>query len=149
MSSCPEQILHPPSTASHVKSIFPITKELTRRGHSVTTVRWETIQGITLPPLVNHTEIVLSINNTDGRIPFVTQVRNQLHCDYSVLNTVNNTVQETFGMYFFNMHIKLHTQLFNFQCPFVWSQCQHCQLTCYRMNMECSSSMNGSDGTPH
>lgn len=66
-------VLHPPSTASHVKSIFPITKELTRRGHSVTTVRWETIQGIMLPPLVNHTDIVLSINNTDGKIPFVTQ----------------------------------------------------------------------------
>ena len=68
-------MLHPPSTASHVKSIFAVTKELLGRGHAVTTVRYETIQGVALPPMVNHTEIILAFNNSDGRVPFVTKVK--------------------------------------------------------------------------
>ena len=68
------QVMHPPSTGSHVKSIFAITKELIKRGHTVTTVRYEAIQGIALPPMVNHTEIILAVNNSDGRVPFVTKV---------------------------------------------------------------------------
>ena len=67
--------MHPPSTGSHVKSIFAITRELLKRGHSVTTVRYEAIQGITLPTMPNHTEIILAVNNSDGRVPFVTKVR--------------------------------------------------------------------------
>ena len=67
--------MHPPSTGSHVKSVFAVTKELLKRGHSVTTVRYEAIQGITLPDMgPNHTEIILAINNTDGRVPYVTKV---------------------------------------------------------------------------
>ena len=69
------QVLHPPSTGSHVKSIFAVTKEMLKRGHSVTTVRYEAIQGIALPDMgPNHTEIILAINNTDGRVPYVTKV---------------------------------------------------------------------------
>ena len=67
--------MHPPSTGSHVKSVFAVTKELLKRGHTVTTVRYEAIQGITLPDMgPNHTEIILAINNTDGRVPYVTKV---------------------------------------------------------------------------
>ena len=68
------QVMHPPSTGSHIKTIFGITKEMVARGHHVTTVRYEMIQGIKLPHLENHTEIVLYINNTDGSVPFVTKV---------------------------------------------------------------------------
>ena len=66
--------MHPPSTGSHIPTIFGITKEMVKRGHHVTTVRYEMIQGIKLPCLENHTEIVLSINNTDGNMPYITKV---------------------------------------------------------------------------
>ena len=72
--STPTQVMHPPSTGSHVKTLFRVTEAMVARGHRVTTVRYEMIQGIRLPFLQNHTEIVLAINNTDGRVPFVTKV---------------------------------------------------------------------------
>jgi glucuronosyltransferase len=70
-------VLHPPCTASHIGSIFAITKELVKQGHTVTTVRYELIQGTVLPSIgLNHTEFVLSINNTEGNIPYVSKGEN-------------------------------------------------------------------------
>ena len=78
------QVMHPPSTGSHIKTIFGITKEMVARGHHVTTVRYEMIQGIKLPYIENHTEVVLYINNTDGRVPYVTKVSTEYCIEYTV-----------------------------------------------------------------
>lgn len=90
--------MHPPSTGSHVKSIFAVTKELVARGHTVTTVRYDTAQGITLPYIgPNHTEYVISFNNSDGAIPYVTKsergvflINEMLHWQYA-LNMFENS----------------------------------------------------------
>ena len=37
--------MHPPSTGSHIKTLFRVTEAMVARGHHVTTVRYEMIQG--------------------------------------------------------------------------------------------------------
>ena len=54
----------------------PLVKELLRRGHCVTTVRFAMEQDLHERNLgVNHSEIILHQNNSEGIVDFVTKVR--------------------------------------------------------------------------
>ena len=54
----------------------PLVKELLRRGHGVTTVRFAMEQQLHEENLgVNHTEIILYQDNSKGIVDFVTKVK--------------------------------------------------------------------------
>ena len=70
--------MHTPASGSHPIHLLPITKELLRRGHSVTTVRFRESfdYGSFLRDLgENHTYIELAIDNEDGKVPWVSKVQ--------------------------------------------------------------------------
>ena len=65
-------ILHPFYSGSHVLTLHSITEQLINRGHHVTTVRFLDTHNLKLKPMgINHTEIYLNFNNSDGHLPFV------------------------------------------------------------------------------
>ena len=69
--------MHGIASGSHPIHLLPVTKELLRRGNSVTTVRFKEAfdYGIFLRDLgQNHTYIELAIDNADGHVPWTTKV---------------------------------------------------------------------------
>ncbi|XP_053635368.1 UDP-glucuronosyltransferase 2A3-like [Cherax quadricarinatus] len=65
-------VLHPIAAGSHVLTLRALCQALVAKGHQVTVVRWQEARQL---PVVDHpsiTEIVLTINNTDGSVPYMT-----------------------------------------------------------------------------
>ncbi|KAL7640155.1 UNVERIFIED_CONTAM: hypothetical protein RMT77_009569 [Armadillidium vulgare] len=65
-------ILHPFYGGSHILTMRRLAEALTERDHKVKIIRWLDINSY--PPIINSniTELALSVNNTEGSIPFVT-----------------------------------------------------------------------------
>ena len=72
------KVFHGPVSGSHPVHVLPVTRELLRKGHFVTTViyREGTVDyGAYLRDLgPNHTLIEKAINNENGTIPWISKV---------------------------------------------------------------------------
>lgn len=67
-------IMHPFYSGSHMLTLHHVATELIRKGHQVVTLRFRDFHEYKLKPLgPNHREIMLAFNNSDGRLPFVSQ----------------------------------------------------------------------------
>ncbi|XP_040566925.1 UDP-glucuronosyltransferase 2B16 [Lepeophtheirus salmonis] len=67
-------ISHPFYAGSHVLTLHKVAESLIERGHRVTTLRFADSHGFNFKELgANHTDIQLTINNTDGQLALISR----------------------------------------------------------------------------
>ncbi|KAB7502228.1 putative UDP-glucuronosyltransferase ugt-48 [Armadillidium nasatum] len=66
-------VLHPVYAGSHIIAIRTILEELVRKGHKIKVIRWK--ESSRIPPMEteNFSETILSIDNSEGLVPFLTK----------------------------------------------------------------------------